>query len=169
MLRLTRRRVVLLTGVAAATAILLCLTVFQHPLAAAYHQWRMNAEYNTIFGDPEPAGNGLASYDVTGVDVDAVMERYMHHRKALVDLGVLSHMSASFPRLASDGTVQQSEARSAFVHRMWNKFPGHQHYFLAGDGTFEAWVPVAAKPEWQRFINEENNRDNQPSMHHKSR
>ncbi len=163
--RITRRYLVLLIAVAAAASVLLCLAVFRHRLTIAYHQWRMNAEYNTIFGDPELVGNGLASYDVTGVDVDAVMDRYTRHRQALVDLGVLFHMSASFPRLPSDGTEQQSKARSAFVNRMWNRFSGHKHYYLAGDGTFETWAPIADKREWKSFMDDEKNRKNEPSMH----
>lgn len=151
----------LLFAVAASASVLLCLTIFRRTLAVGYHQWRMNAEYNTIFGAPESAGGGLASHDVTGVDVDAVMNKYTHHRQALVDLGVLSHMSASFPQLASDGTKQQSEARSKFVHRMWNKFPGHRHYYLAGNGTFETWVPIADKPAWKSFIAAEKNGDDE--------
>jgi hypothetical protein len=160
--RITRRRLVLLLAVAGTAAILLCLTVFRRPLAIAYHQWRMNAEYDTVFGHPEPAGDGLASYDLRGIDVDAVMARYERHRQALVDLGFLCHMSARLPRLASDGTKQQLAARSAFVRRMWRRFPGHKHYYLAPDGTFETWVPVGQKEAWDNFIDAETE-SNQPA------
>ena len=154
-----RKYALLACVVVSAATFVLCLTVFRKPLAVAYHQWRMSAEYNTIFGDPEPVGNGLASYDVTGVDVDAVLERYFRHRQALVDLGILCHVSARFPRLNSDGTEQQSQARSAFVNRMWSRFPGHKHYYLSGDGTFETWMPVAEETAWKNFVDDETRID----------
>jgi hypothetical protein len=118
----------------------------------------MTAAYNTILGDAEPRSDGLASHDVTGVDVDAVMTRYTQHRQALLDLGVLSHIMARLPHIASDGTEQQSTARSAFLHRMWDRFPGHKHYCLDGDGTFEAWVPVTDTARWEIFVEAESRR-----------
>ena len=116
----------------------------------------MTAEFNTIFGDPQPAGNGLASYDVTGVDVDAVMQRYEAHRQRLVDFGVLSQLTASFPELASDGSTSQSDARSDFVQRMWDVFPAHRYYYLDADGGFSTWVPVSDAPRWQQFLDAES-------------
>lgn len=113
-----RKYVLIACAIFAAATIVLSLTVFSNPLAIAYHQWRMNAEYNTIFGDPQPVGNGIASFDVNGVDVGAVTERYFTHRQALVDYGVLLHLSSTFASLNSDGTKEQSQARSAFVDRM---------------------------------------------------
>jgi hypothetical protein len=58
----------------------------------------------------------------------------------------------------SDGTGEQSKARAAFVNRMWNWFPGHKHYYLASDGTFETWAPIAAKSDWESFIDTETKR-----------
>ncbi len=137
-------------------AVVVCTAIFQRPLAIAYHKWRMDAEYNTIFGNPEPAVNGLTPYDVTGIDVDAVLESYMHHREVLVDFGVLCHVTASFPSLVSDGSEPRSSARSNFVQQMWAVFPGHQHYHLSSDGHFEAWAPLGQKLEWQRFLQRES-------------
>lgn len=122
---------------------------------SSYHQWRMNVAYNTLFGNPQPAGNGLAAYDVTGVDVDGVMAAYNFHRNELVELNVLTRLHAEFPNLASDGTDQQSDARSAFAHRMWKQFPSHRHYYLAGNGSFETYVPVTEESDWDRFIKSE--------------
>lgn len=139
----------------AAATIVLCVTVFCNPLAIAYHQWRMNAEHNAVFGNPTPVGNGLASVDETGVDVDAVLERYFTHRKVLVDYGVLRLLSSKFTNLNSDGTQEQSQARSAFINRMWSRFPGHGHYYLSGDGSFETWIPVADETAWNAFIDDE--------------
>ncbi len=155
MASVNRKYVLLACAIAAAATFVLCLTVFRKPLTIAYHEWRLSAEYTTIFGDPKPVGNGLASFDVTGVDVDAVMERYFNHRQALVDLGVLRHLSSTFARLNSDGTQEQSQARSAFVNRMWSRFPGHRHYCLSGDGSFETWISVADETAWIAFIDDE--------------
>ncbi len=154
------RKYALLACLVVSTATLvLCITLFRKPLAIAYHGWRMSAEYNTIFGDPKPVGNGLASFDVTGVDVDAVLERYFRHRQALVDLGILCHVSARFRRLNSDGTELQSQARSAFVNRMWSRFSVQRHYYLSSDGTFEAWIPVADETAWKIFVDDETRTD----------
>ena len=150
-----RKSILIASATFAAATIVLCLTVFSNPLAIAYHQWRMNAEHNAVFGNPTPSGNGLASFDVTGVDVDAAMERYFTHRKALVDYGVLRHLSSTFTNLNSDGTQEQSQARSAFVNRMWSRFPGHRHYYLSDDGSFETWIPVADETAWIAFIDGE--------------
>ena len=150
-----RKYVLIACAIFATATIVLSLTVFSNPLAIAYHKWRMNAEYNTIFGDPQPVGNGIASFDVNGVDVDAVTERYFTHRQALVDYGVLLHLSSTFASLNSDGTEEQSQARSAFVDRMWSRFPGHRHYYLSGDGSFETWIPVDEESAWIAFIDDE--------------
>lgn len=155
MASVNRKYVLLACAIATAATFVLCLTLFKKPLTIAYHEWRMSPEYTSIFGDPMPVGDGLASFDVTGVDVDAVMERYFNHRQALVDLGVLHHFSSTFARLNSDGTQEQSQARSAFVNRMWSRFPGHRHYCLSGDGSFETWVPVADETAWIAFIDDE--------------
>ena len=155
MTTVNRKYVLLACGIATAATFVLCLTVFRKPLTIAYHQWRMSAEFNTVFGDPQPAGNGLASFDVTGVNVDAVMKRYSNHRQKLVDLGVLRHFSSTFSRLNSDGTQEQSQARSAFVNRIWSQFPGHRHYYLSADGSFETWIPVADETAWIAFIDDE--------------
>lgn len=121
----------------------------------SYHQWRMNSAFNTLFGNPQPAGNGLASHDVTGIDVDSVMNSYESHRQRLLELNVLHHAKAQFPNLASDGTKKHSDLRSEFTHRMWREFPGHKHYYLAGDGSFETWIPIDAKNDWDKFIGSE--------------
>lgn len=138
-----------------SATIVLCLTISSKPLAIAYHQWRMNAEYNTIFGDPQLAGHRLASFDVAGVDIHAVMERYLNHRQKLVGLGVLRHLSSTYASLKSDGTREQSQARSAFVNRMWSRFPGHRCFYLSADGSFETWIPVADETAWIAFIEDE--------------
>ena len=155
MASVNRKYVLIACAIFTAMTFVLCLTVFRKPLTIAYHQWGMNAEYNRIFGDPQPVGNVLATFDVTGVDVDAVMERYFNHRQRLVNLGVLRHLSSTFARLNSDGTQEQSQARSAFVNRMWSRFPGHRHYYLSGDGSFETWIPVADETAWIAFIDDE--------------
>lgn len=154
--RIERRYALLLIAVVLTASALLCLTASRRPLEIAYHEWRMSAAYNTIFGDAQPVGDGLASYDLTGVDIDAVLATYTHHRQALVDLGVLSHITVRLPHLDSDGTERQSTARSAFVHRMWDRFPGHKHYYLARDGTFETWAPVADESGWKHFLDGES-------------
>ena len=136
--------------------VLVGLFVLRHPIRVGYHTWRMNAEFNTIFGDPQPEGNGLASYDATGIDVDAVMQRYESHRQCLVDLGVLAHLTASFPSLASDGSTLRSSTRSDFVRRMWSAFPAHRHYYLDTDGAFSAWAPVSDATRWQEFLDAES-------------
>lgn len=136
--------------------VLLGSFVLRHPIRVGYHTWRMNAELNTTFGDPQPEGIGLASYDVTGVDVDAVMQRYESHRQRLVDLGVLVHLIASLPSLASDGSTSRSDARSDFMQRMWNAFPAHRHYYLDGEGAFSAWAPVSDATRWQQFLDTES-------------
>lgn len=150
-----RKYTLIACAILAAATIVLCLTVFRNSLAIAYHQWRMDAEHNAVFGNPTPVGNGLTSFDVTGVDVDVVLERYFTHRKVLVDYGVLRHLSSKFTNLNSDGTQEQSQARSAFIKRMWSRFPGHRHYYLSGDGSFETWVPVADETAWSTFIDDE--------------
>jgi len=120
----------------------------------------MNSAYNTLFGDPQPVGDGLASYDVTGIDVDAVLADYEAHRQQLVDLNVFAYLQADFPALTSDGTKQQSDARSAFVHRLWDRFPEHAHYYLDGTGSFETWVPIDTANDWREFIGSELDRWN---------
>ncbi|WP_146517726.1 hypothetical protein [Stieleria varia] len=115
----------------------------------------MNAEFNTIFGNPRPESHGLASYDVTGIDVDAVMQRYEFHRQRLVDLEVLAKLTATFPRLSFDGSAARSDARLDFTHRMWDAFPAHRHYHLDSDGTFSVWVPVSDAPSWKQFLDAE--------------
>ncbi len=149
------RRNTILSAIAAVLVIGLIAFANRKAIQISYHQWRMDSAYNTLFGNPQPVGNGLASHDVTGVDVDSVMNAYETHRELLVGFNVLHHMPASFPNLASDGSVQQSDLRSDFVHRMWQNFPGHKHYYLAGDGSFETWMPIDAKNDWDTFIGSE--------------
>ena len=115
----------------------------------------MEAAYGSLFGNPQPIGNGLAAFEVTATDVDAAIAAYESHRQSLVDLGALGHMQAWFPTLASGETEGRSEARSAFVNRMWQRFPNHRHYCLRPDGTFEAWVPIADEQRWQQFLDGE--------------
>jgi hypothetical protein len=162
MVSVNRNYAWLICAVAAAATVVICLAVFRKPLTVAYNSWRMNAEYNSIFGHPKPVGDALASYDVTDLDVDAVLERYFRHRQALVNLGALCHVSARFPRLTSKGTEQQSLARSAFVNRMRSQFPGHKHYYLSGDGTFESWVPAAEETAWKIFVDDETTMNLKP-------
>ena len=116
----------------------------------------MNTEFNTIFGAPQLSGNGLASFDVTGIDVDAVMLRYESHRQQLVELGVLAKLTATFPLLASDGSVLRSDARSDFTRRMWIAFPAHRHYYLDSGGNFSTWVHVSDATRWQQFLDAES-------------
>ena len=151
---MSRRNTILIAALAACVIGLIAFGNWE-PIRIWYHQWRMNSAYNTLFGDPEPAGNGLAAHDVTGIDVDSVMNTYETHRNILVELDVLHHAKAELPNLVSDGTREQSDLRSEFAHRMWQKFPGHKHYYLAGDGSFETWIPIDAKNDWNTFIDSE--------------
>ena len=64
--------------------------------------------------------------------------------------------SVSLPRLASDGIEQQATARYAFVRRMWQRFPGHEHYYLAADGTLEVWGLVDGQKNWDEFLDTES-------------
>lgn len=132
-----------------------CMTVFRRPLTIAYHTWRMDAAYSTIFGDSEPFTDDIAVYDVTGIDVDAVLSNYQLHRTALVELGALSHVTAHFSHLGSDGSHSRLNVRTEFLKRMWVEFPGHKHYYLAPDGTFETWAPVAEQSKWEEFVERE--------------
>ena len=122
--------------------------------------------YNTIFGDPHPMDDGLASYDVTDMEIDVLMAAYTHHRQALVDLGALSHMSADFPRLVSDGNEEKSAARSVFIDRLSDEFSGHKHYSLAADGSFDAWVPADDRSRWENFVEAESERFNAKESGH---
>ena len=126
--------------------------IFRYQILIAYHSWRMDAEFNTLFGDPQLEDNGLASFDVTGIDVDAVLLRYEAHRKRLVELGVLEKLSETLPQLASDDSVSRFEARNEFTKRMLDSFPGHRHWHLDSAGTFSTWVPVSDASRWQQFI-----------------
>ncbi len=151
-----RKRLILIFLVVFALVAIACIAIFRRPLAIAYHQWRMEAAYNTIFGDPEPASGGLTRYDVTDVDVDAVLEAYEGHRQSLIDLDALRHLTSSFPSLAADGTEERLAERTAFLSRMWDVFPNHRHYYLANDGTFKTWIPVEQRPDWERFLDRES-------------
>ncbi len=148
----TRLRCALLLIAAVA---LLCVAVFRRPLRIAYHQWRMNAAYNTLSGDPQPMDDILAWFDETGVAVNPVFARYTRHRQALVDLGVLSQITVRFPHLYCDAGDEQFSKCSAFMRRMQDRFPGHKHFYLDGQGTFGTWVPVAERQEWETFIDAE--------------
>jgi len=152
--RMSRRNTILIAVVAILVVGLIAFANL-NSIQISYHQWRMNSAYNTLFGDPQPAGKGLASHDVTGIDVDSVMNTYEMHRQSLVELNVLHHVKADFPKLASHGTPEISELRSEFVNRMWRNFPGHKHYYLADDGSFETWIPIDSKNEWDKFIDAE--------------
>ncbi len=149
------RRNTILAAIVAVLIIGLIAFANRKAIQILYHQWHMNSAYNTLFGNPQPAANGLASNDVTGVDVDSVMNAYETHRNILVEFNVLHHTKASFPNLASDGSKQQSDLRSEFVQRIWQNFPDHKHYYLAGDGSFETWIPIDAKNDWDTFIDSE--------------
>ena len=147
-----RRRNLLLAVFAAIVIACVCFAVFNRSISIAFHHWRMEAAYGSLFGNPQPIGNGLAAFDVSAKDVDAAIAKYESHREALVRLNVLAHVTASYPELASDGTEDRSEKRSEFVRRMWRVFPGHRHYWLRPDGTFETWVPVKDAKEWKAFL-----------------
>ena len=151
---MTRRNIIYVVLVAVLLVGLIALANWK-AIRISYHQWQMISAYNKLFGNPQRAGNGLASHDVTGIDVDSVMKAYETHRNALVELRVLDHVKAHFPNLASDGTRKQSDLRSEFVHRMWETFPGHRHYYLAGDGSFESWIRIDARNDWDYFIGSE--------------
>ncbi len=142
-------------AIVSAASFVLCLTVARKPLTIAYHQWRMNAEFSTIFGESQPAENGLTAFDVTGTDVDVALERYFKHRQKLVDMGSLRQLSSSFATLKSDGTEGQEQARAAFVQRMWSRFFWSQTLLLIGDGAFQTWIPVAEEAAWGAFIVDE--------------
>lgn len=161
-----KRRYVIGIVCAALLCVVLLVMFITPSVRVTYHQWRMNVAYNTLFGDPEPVGNGLASHDLTGVDVDAVTGNYEFHRTKLVELNVLAHLRIDFPNLATDGSEQRSAARSAFVDRMWDHFPGHRHYYLAGDGSFETYVPVAEKGAWEEFMQSELTNSNPSGQSH---
>lgn len=158
---MTRNRKILLAVTVLILALLVCGISFQSSIVAAYHSWRMNAEYSTLFGNPQPNGNGLASHDVTGVDVDAVMERYEFHRQCLVDSGDLTLLTGTFPWLVSEGSIESSDARSNFSERMWKEFPLHRHYYLAPDGSFSTWVSNDDALRWQEFIDAESKQQQQ--------
>jgi hypothetical protein len=152
---MSRRQNLLLAVLAVIVIACVGFAVFNHAISIAFHQWRMEAAYGSLFGNPEPIGNGLAAFDVSAKDVDAAIANYESHREALVRLNALAHLTASFPELASDGTEDRSEKRSEFVHRMWRVFPGHRHYWLRPDGTFETWVPVTNTKQWKTFLDSE--------------
>lgn len=139
-----RKRLLLYVSCITAFVAIAGITIFRRPLAVAYHQWRMEAAYNTLFGN------------LTGVDADAVADAYEGHRQSLVDLDALCHLTSSFPSLAADGSEERFSERSAFVDRMWDIFPSHRHYYLAGDGTFGTWVPVDQRQDWERFLAQES-------------
>ena len=129
---------------------------FSSSVRIPYHEWQMEAAYESLFGNPEPVGDGLARFEVTATDVDAALESYQLHRTALVDLGALVHMQRKFPRLASDGSKTASKERSEFVRRMWDQFPGHRHYWLAPNGTFETWASASTVRSWSEFLDRES-------------
>ena len=145
-------------------SVLLLVAVFaaivwlnRHAVAVAYHRAAMNSAYNRLFGNPEPAGNGLASHDVTGVDVDAVLARYTGNRQRLVDLGVFIHLTEELPHFAVTSDESSHGHRSEFVRRMWDEFPGHKHYYLSSDGTFEVWDIAENENRWKEFVDSERN------------
>lgn len=134
----------------------------RHTVAVVYHRWAMNSAYNKLFGNPEPGPNGLVSYDMTGVDVDAVMARYMSHRQRLVELGYFLHLNESLPYLSVTSNQSSHDQRSDFVQRMWVEFPQHKHYYLSRDGTFEVWDIAENENEWKAFVDTERNRGDAP-------
>ncbi len=150
-----RRRNLLIAVCAVMVIACVCLAVFNHSISVAYHHWRMEAAYGSLFGNPQPIGNGLAAFDVSAKDVDAAIAEYESHRETLVGLGAFACMTASFPTLASNGTEARSDERSDFVRRMWRVFPNHRHYWLSPTGEFEAWVPSANAEQWQKFLDRE--------------
>lgn len=151
-----RTRLSLLVFGAFVLAGLAHITVSRRAVRIAYHEWRMEAEYGSLFGNPEPVGNGLARFDVTATDVDAALHSYQLHRTALVDLGSFVRMEREFPRFVNDGSETASRARSAFVQRIWDQFPNHRHYWLAPDGTFETWAPASTERSWTEFLDGES-------------
>ncbi len=149
------RRHVLLRMALVCVVMVICLATTHRMLSVAYHRWRMQVAYGSLFSNPQPIGNGLAAFDVAATDVDAAVASYERHRQALVELGSLAHIQTVFPMLATDGTERRLDERSAFVHRMWKDFPDHRHYCLAADGTFESWVPVHDEQLWRQFLDGE--------------
>ncbi|MFO7905317.1 MAG: hypothetical protein ACQESR_31020 [Planctomycetota bacterium] len=152
---MSRKRIILLTAFAVTIVACICLAVFSHNISVAYHYWRMEAAYESLFGNPRPLGNGVAEFEVTAKDVDAAIAAYKSHRQTMVDLGAFAHIKASFPTLALGKKEEHSEERSDFVNRMWRVFANHRHYWLRPDGEFEAWVPVADEHNWQEFLKRE--------------
>jgi len=154
MMRLKKLFVIL--GVLSTTCLVGAL-VFNHPLQVAYHNWRMHADFNRVFGKPQST-DGLTSIDVTNIDVNQVLGSYASHRDSLVSLGTLSHLSGSYPWLKSDGSLERSKARSEFAERMWQRFPDYRFYQLDEDGLFSVWAPTRDKDQWQAFLDSEAER-----------
>jgi hypothetical protein len=159
MLKSSRSKTV---SLAVLLSVAICAVVgwlYRHELSIAYERWAMNSAYNDLFGDREAIVNGLARYDVSGIDVDAVMARYTRHRQRLVELGYFCHLRESFPHLSVTSDQSSHDQRSDFVQRMWVEFPQHRHYFLSRDGTFEVWDVVGNENEWKAFLAAEMMRD----------
>jgi len=127
-------------------------------LEIAYYVSQMNAAYDKIFGNPDTFVNGLAGKDVTGIDVDAVMEEYTYHRQRLVELGRFGYLHEIFSSLAVSESPQSHERRREFVNRMWRTFPYHKHYYLSPEGGFEAWDEADRQEAWDEFIVAERQR-----------
>ena len=141
---------------AIVTVILVISLLSRQQLASAYHQWRMNTAFESVFsGPPQPIGDDLAAWNVEAEDVDEALDTYAYHRQRLIDLGALCHIEQLFSSLASDGTIQSSEARRAFLDRMWQRFPNQRHYYLAENGAFEVWAPVNERTDWEHFVRSE--------------
>jgi hypothetical protein len=157
--KLSRFKTIALGGLILITVCALGIWSCRREISIAYERWAMNSAYNQLFGNPQPIGNGLAAHDVSGIDVDAVMSRYAHHRQRLVELGYFSHLRESLPHLAVTSDESSHRQRSDFVERMWGEFPQHKHYYLARDGAFEVWDVAENETDWSAFLATEQKRD----------
>jgi hypothetical protein len=147
-----RAKVIGVGGTLVAAICIIGIWLCRRDIAIAYHRFAMNAAYDEIFGNPQPLGNGFASFDVTDVDVDAVMERYARHRNELVKHGYFFVLKQSLPELAVTSDQKSHLERSAFVQRMWRRVPHHKHYYLSPAGIFEVYDILENKRKWELFL-----------------
>lgn len=128
--------------------------MFRVTLITAYHNASMNSAYDSLYGRPEPTGEGLAAYDVTNIDVVSVEARYMYHRGRLVELGHFFHSCYKIPCLSRSRSTSHAH-RNSFVRRLWAIFPGHRHFSIAPDGTVEIWAEATTECQWDAFMQTE--------------